>query len=200
MEGGSNTPAPHRLGAPSLGANLLNGWLKTREDVRRRLNRDLAFGIALLGGALIALPAGIWSFLAERSHQAELENAYASAKKSLTAAQREMEKGQPGVERALKFERLAERTNTFLNNELQLIAASPERVVLNTIAASAIQGKITLRVSADASDKEQKRAYEARASAGPGVLASFVTNVTLDRPVFPGGLKFDYVKIVEVGR
>jgi len=200
MERDSNAIMPHRAGTPNLGANLLNGWLRTRNEIRRRLTRDLIVGFVLLCGALIALPTAIWSFQAERTHRGQVETAYLAAKRHLASAQAQLEKAQPGVERSLKFEKLAERTNVFLNNEIQLIAASPEKVVLNTIAASAIQGKVTLRVSADAADKEQKRAYEARASAGPDVLASFVTNVTLERALFPGGLKFEFVKIVEVDR
>ncbi len=200
MEGKANVISPLRSGAPNIGANLLNGWLRTRDEVRRRLTRSLLMSLCLLAGAMIALPVAMWSFGAESANRAQLEGAFRKSARELAATQEALAKAQPKVDRAIKFERLRDQAQMFVNSEFGLLAAAPESVVLSTVSAGVTQGKISMRVVGEASSKEAKKEYENRASRGPNVLAAFVTNTSFDQTLFPDGLKFEFVKIEGAGR
>jgi|GEM_PF-5092952 len=198
MEGKANVISPLRSGATNIGANLLNGWLRTRDEVKRRLARSMVLSLLLLCGAMIAVPVAVWSFRAEATNRESLEKEYRKVADSLATTEQALAKAQPGVDRAVKFERLKEQTHLFLNSELGLIAATPDKVVLSQVSANVLQGKITMRVLGDAAGKDDKKEYETQAAKGPNVLAAFVTNVSFDRTLFPDGLKFEFVKIAEV--
>lgn len=184
---------------PSLGANILRGWLRARDDLRRKLVRSATISGVLGLAALIATPAVVWIYRAERGNRLNLEKSLRAAKIDLQKAQLDIAAAQPKIERAKKFEAIQNRSRFFINSELNLIADAPAPVVLSTVSASVIQGKLTMRVVAEAPSKEIKSQYESAASRGPNVLAAFVTNLSFERPLFPGGMRFEFVKIAEAG-
>lgn len=196
MEGGTSSNT-----LPSSGfahVNMLRGWLKTRNEVRVKLVKTSIWSLCFAGVAIIALPMVIWLFKSEHDSALRSEAMLTQVKRDLKVDQARMESAQPKIERAQLYEGIENRSIQVMNSVLGVVAATPNQVVLSSVSGAVSQGKLTMRILADAPNSDQKSLFEAQASRGPRVLAAFTTNQTKEENVFSNGIRFEFVKISEV--